>query len=86
MLLGDEKLKGKIKPNDISIANFIIMNLGEKTQTGSSIDIIDAQETDKNIILTVKENDPQTNSITLEDYIYPYCIIKINSKKEIIIK
>ncbi len=86
ILLGDSKLKKKIKPDDIKTANFIILNMGEKTQEGSTIDVLEAEETPTSIILTIKENDPQTNGIQTAEYIYPYTIVKINSKKEIVIK
>lgn len=86
ILLGDPKLKKKIKPDDIKTANFLILNMGEKTVDGSTIEVVEAEETPTNIVLTIKENDPQTNGIQLADYIYPYTIVKINSKKDILIK
>ncbi|MES2544379.1 MAG: protease complex subunit PrcB family protein [Bacteroidota bacterium] len=86
MLLGDKHLKGKIKPNDITTATFVILNMGEKSQAGSSIDVVSAEETPTSIILVVKENEPQTIGPKLDDVIYPYTIVKVNSKKEIIIK
>ena len=86
MLQGDEKLKGKIKPNDINESNFLILNLGEKSINGFSINVTDVQETEKNIIITVKEIEPESRVITSSDYVYPYSIVKINSKKEIIFK
>lgn len=86
MLLGDKHLKGKINPNDITNSNYVILNMGEKSQIGSSVDVISAEETPTNIILVIKENEPQTNSVKLPNPIYPYTIVKVNSKKEIIFK
>jgi hypothetical protein len=86
MLQGDEKLKGKITPNDINESNFLILNMGEKSINGCSINVVDVQETDNKIIVTVQENEPKGEEITSADYVYPYCIVKINSKKEIIFK
>lgn len=86
MLQGDEKLKGKITPNDINESNFLILNMGEKTINGCSINVVDVQETDNNIIVTVKEIEPKEEGIASSDYVYPYCIVKINSKKEIVFK
>ena len=86
MLQGDEKLKGKITPNDINESNFLILNMGEKSINGCSINVVDVQETDNKIIVTVKETEPKGEGITSVDYVYPYCIVKINSKKEIVFK
>ena len=87
MLQGDDKLKGKIKPNDINESNFLILNMGEKLVGGCTIDIEDVQETEKSIVISVKENEPKaTIENTSTDYVYPYSIVKINSKKEIILK
>ena len=87
MLQGDDKLKGKINPNDINESNFLILNMGEKSVFGCTIDIEDVQETEKSIVISVKENEPKaTIENTSTDYVYPYSIVKINSKKEIILK
>lgn len=86
MLQNDEKLKGKIKPNDIQTSNFIVLNMGEKTSGGYKIGIESAVETEKNIIITIKETAPQSGSMSSQEITTPYCVVKINSKKEIIIK
>jgi hypothetical protein len=86
MLQNDEKLKNKIHPNDIQTSNFIVLNMGEKTTTGYKIGVESAVETDKNIIITIKETVPDPNAMVSQVITYPYCIVRINSKKEIIIK
>lgn len=86
MLQNDEKLKGKIHPNDIQTSNFVVLNMGEKTTGGYQIGVENAVETDKNIILTLKETVPEPNAMVTQSLTTPYCIVKINSKKEIIIK
>lgn len=86
MLQNDEKLKNKIKPTDIQTSNFIVLNMGEKTSTGYKIGIESAVETDKNIIITIKEIVPDSVSIVTQEITTPYSVVKINSKKEIIIK
>lgn len=86
MLQGDEKLKGKITPDDINESNFLILNMGEKSINGCSINVVEVQEIDNKIIVTVKETDPKGEGIAAADYVYPYCIVKINSKKEIVFK
>lgn len=85
MLQNDEKLKNKIKPSDIQTSNFIVLNMGEKTSGGYKIGIESVVETDKNIIITVKETAPENSSMT-QNSTTPYCVVKINSKKGIIIK
>lgn len=84
MLQNDEKLKHKINSNDIKTANFIILNLGEKTTSGFRIKIESVVETEKNIIVTLKEISPKENTISTQNITAPYSILKINSKKEII--
>jgi hypothetical protein len=86
MLQNDDKLKNKIHPNDIQTSNFIVLNMGEKTTAGYQIGVESAVETDKNIILTIKETIPEPNAMVSQVVTNPYCIVKINSKKEIIIK
>ena len=86
MLQNDEKLKNKIHPTDIQTSNFIVLNMGEKTASGFKIGIESAVETDKNIIVTIKEISPESSAANTEEITTPYCVVKINSKKEIIFK
>ena len=85
MLQNDEKLKHKINSNDIKTSNFIILNLGEKTSRGYGIKVESVVETEKNIVVTLKKIIPDKNTITTQEITTPYSIVKINSKKEIII-
>ena len=84
MIKNDLDLKGKIKSDDILTSNFAILNLGEKNSDGYSVKVEKAEETDQNIILTLKEIAPEKEVIIPDVYKYPFCLIKINSKKEII--
>jgi hypothetical protein len=86
MLQNDENLKDKISSNDIQNSNFIVLNMGEKTTGGYSIGIENIVETDKNVIITVKETNPEPGSMVIQAFTTPFCVVKINSKKEIIIK
>ena len=86
MFQNDDKLKNKIHPNDIQTSNFIVLNMGEKTTAGYQISVESAVETDKNIILTIKETVPEPHAMVSQVFTHPYCIVRINSKKEIIIK
>ncbi|MGO4818707.1 protease complex subunit PrcB family protein [Flavobacterium sp. W22_SRS_FP1] len=86
MLQNDKKLKNKISPADVQKSNFVILNMGEKNTGGYSIAIESAVETEKNIIITVKESSPEPEAMVSQGFTYPFCVVKINSKKEIIIK
>jgi hypothetical protein len=86
MLQNDDKLKHKIHSNDVQTSNFIVLNMGEKASGGYQIGVESAVETDKNIIITIKETVPEPSSMVSQAFTNPYCIVKINSKKEIIIK
>ena len=86
MLQNDENLKNKISSNDIQTSNFIILNMGNKNSGGYKIGVENAVETDKNIIVTIKETVPGPNEMTTQAITNPFCVVRINSKKEIIIK
>lgn len=86
MLQNDKKMKNKISPIDVQKSNFVILNMGEKSTGGYSISVENVIETDKNIIITVKETEPEPGSMVTQGLTYPFCVVKLNSKKEIIIK
>ena len=86
MLQNDPLLKDKMKQNDINNSNYVILNMGEKNTGGYSIGVEKVEETDKNIIITVKENAPAKDAMVMQVISYPYTVVKIHSKKEIIIK
>lgn len=86
MLQSDENLKKKIKADDTAKANFVILNLGEKSSGGHSITVQKAEETPTQIILTVTETSPKSGEMTTSVMSNPYTVVKINSKKEIVIK
>jgi hypothetical protein len=86
MLQNDENLKHKISANEVQNSNFIILNMGEKATGGYAIGIETVMETDKNIVVTVKETNPKTGSMVTQSVTTPFCVVKINSKKEIIFK
>jgi hypothetical protein len=86
MLQSDPDLKDKISTEDVQNSNFVILNMGEKNTGGYSIGVESVVETNKNLIITVKESNPQPNSLVTQAFTYPYCVVKLNSKKDIIIK
>jgi hypothetical protein len=86
MLQNDKQLKNKITAVDAQNSNFVILNMGEKNTGGYSITIESVAETEKNIIINVKESSPDPGAMVTQAITYPFCVVKINSKKEIIIK
>ncbi|MGL2964404.1 protease complex subunit PrcB family protein [Flavobacterium sp. RSB2_4_14] len=89
MLLSDDNLRKKIKTEDLQNCNFIILNMGPLPEGNYNIIIDKVEETDENIILNIKEINPQSvenNPVNQTDYVYPYSVVKIKSKKPIIIK
>ena len=86
MLQSDPLLKDKMKQGDINNSNYVILNMGQKNTGGYSIDVEKVEETDSNIIVTVKENNPAPDAMLMQVITYPYTVIKVNSKKEIIVK
>ena len=55
ILENDPLLAHKMKDPDIQDYNYVILNMGEKNTSGYSIDVEKVEETDKNIIITIKE-------------------------------
>lgn len=86
MLLGDDELKKLVQPNDINNSNFILLNMGEKTTGGYSIEVIKVEELADKIVVTVKENKPVAGKNVTNAITNPYTVVKINSKKPIEIK
>lgn len=86
MLHSDPLLKDKMKQGDINNSNYVILNMGQKNTGGYLIDVEKVEETDSNIIITVKENNPAPDAMLMQVITYPYTVIKVNSKKEIIVK
>lgn len=87
MLLGDESLKKKIKKDDTTNSSFIILNSGPTKESYNRIKVEKVVETDTEILVYVKDTQKSTEQDLADESIsYPYTIIKINSKKTIVIK
>lgn len=86
MLLSDPDLRKKIHDTDINTANFVILNMGEKSSSGYQIGVDTVIEEADKIILKVKETKPAEGAMTASVMTYPYAVVKINSKKKIEIK
>lgn len=85
-LLSNRNLRGKVKENDIETSNFILLNLGEKSTGGFAITVESVIETPKNIEVKVKEISPSPGDLVTMAFTYPLCVVKINSKKPILLK
>ena len=86
MLLGDKNLKNKIIESDIETSNFIIINIGFRNEGNNKIEIESVEETNTNIVIKLKEQNPKPTIDIELGTVNPYMILKINSKKEIIFK
>lgn len=87
MLLGDETLRKKIKEGDTTNSSFIILNAGPTDENSNKVFIEKVIETPTQIEVYIK--DTQKNIAvdqSNDDTFHPYTIIKINSKKPIVIK
>lgn len=86
MLQNDKKLKGKISTDDLQQSNFVILNMGQKPTGGYAITVESVTETDKNIVIKVKEINPDSGALLTQSITYPYTVVKINSKKPITVQ
>ncbi|MFN3968353.1 hypothetical protein [Flavobacterium sp.] len=87
MLLGDETLRKKIKKEDTTNSSFIILNSGPTKESYNRIKVERVVETETNIEVYVKDTQKSTEPDLADDsIIFPYTIIKINSKKPILFK
>ena len=87
MLQNDALLTNKIGADDIKTSNFVILNMGEKTTLGHTIGIKSVVETADKIIIKVQDITPKSAGFAEQEvFYYPYSIVKINSKKEIVIE
>lgn len=87
MLLSDETLKKKIKSSDTTNSSFVILNAGPTKETYNRIKIEKVLETPTQIELYLKDTQKNTAiDLSDDDTLFPYTIVKINSKKPIVIK
>ena len=87
MLLGDEALRKKIKTEDAQNSSFVILNAGPTKESNNKISIQKVIETPTQIEVYI--TDSQKNipvELANDDTFHPYTIVKINSKKPIVIK
>jgi hypothetical protein len=87
MFLGDETLGKKIDPDDITNSSFVILNSGPTIENYNKVSIEQVIETPTQIEVYVMDNQKNIESVQIDDdTLYPYTVVKINSKKPIVIK
>ena len=87
MLLGDEALSQKIKSEDLQKSSFVILNAGPTTENHNKIKIEKVIETPTQIELYITDTQKNTPvELSNDETFHPYTVVKINSKKPIVIK
>lgn len=87
MLLGDATLAKLIKPKDINESSFLILNTGPTKEPYNRMKIEKVVETDTQIEVYLKDTQKNLEATAIDDTTkYPYTVLKVNSKKPIIIK
>ncbi|TBX68371.1 hypothetical protein EZL74_08655 [Flavobacterium silvisoli] len=87
MLLGDETLRKLIHKGDTTNSSFVILNAGPTKEPYNRIKIEKVVETPTQIEIQIKDTQKNLDPTqTDENTAYPYTILKVNSKKTIVIK
>jgi hypothetical protein len=87
MLLGDETLTKLIKSKDINESSFIILNTGPTKESYNRMKVEKVIETPTQIEVYLKDTQKNLDRMQIDDTTkYPYTVVKVNSKKPIVIK
>jgi hypothetical protein len=87
MLLGDEMLAKLIKPKDINESSFLVLNTGPTKEPYNRMKIEKVIETPTQIEVFLKDTQKNLEVTAIDDTTkYPYTVVKVNSKKPIVIK
>ena len=87
MLLSDEGLRQKIKADDMANSSFLILNTGPTKESYNRMKIVKVVETLNEIEIYLKDTQMNLDVTEVDDTTkFPYTIVKVNSKKPIIIK
>jgi hypothetical protein len=87
MLLGDETLRKLIKSDDIATSSFLVLNIGPTSESINRMKIEKITETATEIEVYLKDTQKNLDKLAIDDETkYPYTVVKINSKKPIVIK
>lgn len=76
----------KIPNIDFSNSNVLLLNMGKKNTGGYSVVPEKIIEDNGKLIMMIKETYPKKGDMVTMAVTNPVCIVKINSKKEILIK
>lgn len=82
-VLSEEVLLNKVKKDDIKTSTFLYLSLGEKSTGGFGISVENIEEFSDKIVVKLKKTAPKPNELVTTAFTYPFCVVKINSKKEI---
>jgi hypothetical protein len=82
-VLSEERVLNKVKKEDINKNNFLYLSLGEKNTGGYGISILGVEELSDKIIVKIEKIYPKPDAFVTTAFTYPFCIVKINSKKPI---
>ena len=87
MLLSDEALRKKIKSEDTQNSSFLILNAGPTAESNNKISIQKVIETPTQIEVYITDSQKNIHvELSNDATFHPYTIVKINSKKPIVIK
>jgi hypothetical protein len=87
MLLGDETLAKLIKSKDIVESSFLVLNAGPTKESLNRVKIEKIVETPTQIEVYLKDTQKNLDTTQIDDETkYPYTVVKVNSKKPIVIK
>jgi hypothetical protein len=87
MLLGDETLAKLIKSDDIANSSFLVLNSGPTKESLNRVKIERVVETPTQIEVYIKDAQKNLDETSIDDMTkYPYTVVKVNSKKTIVIK
>lgn len=87
MLLGDETLAKLIQSKDINESSFLILNTGPTKEPYNRMKIEKIIETATQIEVFLKDSQKNIEETAIDDTTkYPYTVVKVNSKKPIVIK
>jgi hypothetical protein len=82
MLQNDKKLKNKITAIDVQRSNFVILNMVKK----KVLEVIRLKvfRKRKKYNHQCKESSPEPDAMVTQGVTYPFCVVKINSKKKLL--
>ncbi len=83
MLLKDKRFKKNLSPEDIKKSNFVLLNMGEKNTGGYEISVKNVKLTKDKVLVYIDKKQPKGGENVTMAMTYPFCLVKINSKKPI---